>query len=526
MKIVQSLWSAPAKGAAIEESRVRGGWLSEKYHHYSMALSCSLLRRWYPQVELVTDEAGAKLLIDQLQLPYTHVNVCLDRLNHYPAGLWSLPKLYAYHLQQQPFLHVDGDVFTWAPFKVEHLGPSFLLVQSPELEHHESYARPLQHFQATLQGLPGCMRPAATQAPVVTAINAGVLGGSDLDFLSSYSRQALALIDTNTERLAADVFAGYSNTIIEQFFFKQLAESQGKKINFLFDKLGKNFEEILHFDQVPVTGTYIHVLGSAKQKYYNCLQVENRLRYHFPGVYHRINRFYKQQELFQEPDRLFPEGNTQAPMYRVAWAGPTAGATPDLVLEPGPRRELTGATETPLRVAAADSLNLEALQATVADLTGFGFPNAEAVYRFMAQASIEDILHTAFTLAPSAAIIEVPAASTLHAALSGAFDDALEPEDSILSILTKLDTDEVFMQPLVNWEQLLTYFQGEVLSGNELMEIIDANNPGEIPTTHIKSLVFGFLCFHLTHTGNLCVVGPAAVGSTAEAVVRELHPAL
>ncbi|TGE13966.1 DUF6734 family protein [Hymenobacter elongatus] len=540
MKIVQSLWMAPSKGAAIEESRVKGGWLSEKYHHYSMALSACLLRQWYPELELVTDQAGAELLIDQLQLPYSGVNVCLDQLNQFPEGLWSLPKLHAYSLQQSPFLHVDGDVFTWTPFKTEQLGNNFLLVQSPEVDHHESYEKPLLHFQATLEGLPACMLPAATQAPLITSLNAGVLGGSDLEFINTYATQALELIELNKERLAGDLLAGFSNTIIEQYFFKQLAESQGKKIQYLFDKLSKNFEEILHFDQVPVTTKYIHVLGNAKQTYYNCVQVENRLRYHFPAVYKRVNKFHAQQGLFQEPSLLSPEGNTQAPIYQVAWSSPAPDSvlpgliesSTDLVLIPGNRLQWNETnTQHPipeerqtLTVTAPDSLNLEALSATIAELTGFGFPHAKEVYRFMAEATTKDILQTSFTLAPSAAIIEVPVSSVLHRSFSGTFsDEDLAPEDSILAILTKLDTSGIFMQPLVNWEQLLTYFQGEVLRGIDLMQIIDDNNPGEIPPIHIESLVFGFLCFHLVHTGNLCIADAPPVTSTEDIIALHTH---
>ena len=119
MKIVQSFWSKPHSDALINvwESRSHGGWLDDKYHYMSWALSSYQLRKYYDEVELVTDAAGKELLIDILNLPYTNVVVKLDEINDYDRDLWALGKVYTYSLQQSPFLHVDGDIFIWKPFE-------------------------------------------------------------------------------------------------------------------------------------------------------------------------------------------------------------------------------------------------------------------------------------------------------------------------------------------------------------------------------------------------------------------------
>lgn len=73
----------------------------------SWALSCLKFKEIYNEIELVTDINGKHLLYDILELPYTNVVTKLDDLNDYNHNLWALGKLYAYKLQQEPFIHVE-----------------------------------------------------------------------------------------------------------------------------------------------------------------------------------------------------------------------------------------------------------------------------------------------------------------------------------------------------------------------------------------------------------------------------------
>lgn len=49
-------------------------------------------------------------MIDDLKLPYTKVHVVLDELNDYHKNLWAIGKIRTYQLQEEPFIHIDGDV--------------------------------------------------------------------------------------------------------------------------------------------------------------------------------------------------------------------------------------------------------------------------------------------------------------------------------------------------------------------------------------------------------------------------------
>ena len=82
----------------------------------SWALSCLQLRKFYDEVELVTDSEGADLLINKLHLPYTSCKPVLDKLVDENPAVWALGKIAAYEAQEVPFIHVDGDIYIWKPF--------------------------------------------------------------------------------------------------------------------------------------------------------------------------------------------------------------------------------------------------------------------------------------------------------------------------------------------------------------------------------------------------------------------------
>ena len=115
MKIVQSLWSKPNQGLPFSEKN-KLGWPDRKYNYFSWALSVLQFKQYYDEVELVTDKEGYQLLIDKLGLPYSRVQVLLDDVNDYPPRLWAIGKIYVYNIQEQPFIHADGDVFIWKKF--------------------------------------------------------------------------------------------------------------------------------------------------------------------------------------------------------------------------------------------------------------------------------------------------------------------------------------------------------------------------------------------------------------------------
>lgn len=94
--------------------RRHGPWLaSAGASPARLGLSLLLARRHYPETALVTDSAGKALLVDTLGLSFTSVSTELDCLRDADPDLWALGKLVAYSIQDEPFIHLDTDVFLW-----------------------------------------------------------------------------------------------------------------------------------------------------------------------------------------------------------------------------------------------------------------------------------------------------------------------------------------------------------------------------------------------------------------------------
>ena len=68
MQAVQTLWTA---GRPLLKDRF--GWLTPMHHLMAWCLSALLIRRNFDELVLYTDSPGAKMLIDNLNLPYTKV---------------------------------------------------------------------------------------------------------------------------------------------------------------------------------------------------------------------------------------------------------------------------------------------------------------------------------------------------------------------------------------------------------------------------------------------------------------------
>ena len=107
MHLIQTLYIDSTK----EPLRDSFGWVAPEYHLMGWALSCLQLHKLYSHITLFANSQAARLLVDTLQLPYTEINLAHDQLTLLHPDLWALPKIYTYSLQDQPFLHIDGDVF-------------------------------------------------------------------------------------------------------------------------------------------------------------------------------------------------------------------------------------------------------------------------------------------------------------------------------------------------------------------------------------------------------------------------------
>ncbi|SNR14536.1 DUF6734 family protein [Tenacibaculum jejuense] len=286
--IIQSFWSKPfLQNSNHPNARFKGGWLDEKYFYYSIALSCLKFKENYSEIILYTDQHGKKVLGDILNLPYTQIHTTLDELDNYNPNLWALPKLHTYSLQEQPFIHVDTDVFIWEKFPESKVN-SPIFCQNIE-DNYPIYQETLDAILKIFDFVPTEIINSLYQNQRVLAFNAGVIGGNDITFYKNLYSKALEMIHKN-EHLFPKIDVGMFNMIFEQLLGHALASKNDIGISPLLENVDSNFAKLTNFHLAGFQTNYVHAIGYAKRSLHACEQIEALLMYEYPEVYKDITR--------------------------------------------------------------------------------------------------------------------------------------------------------------------------------------------------------------------------------------------
>jgi hypothetical protein len=294
--IYQSIWLKPFYNDNKDyqtlntSSRYLGGWRNEKLFYLSWAYSLCRLKKYYPNVCLVSDELGKELFINKLGLHYDDVQCNLDELNIKNSSLWALGKLKTYSNANVPFLHFDGDVFIWDKIK-PFTRNNELIFQN--YEYNEEYYRlSLIEILDNFSFIPSFLENIVKKNKNIISLNAGVIGTNDSDFLKEYTDLAFEFVDKNKAHLS-NINIGRFNTVYEQLLCFEIAKKRRIKLTPLL-KVSKtdntaNMLKLVNFIEVPTKIKYIHPLGFWKKKKEIGFHLVARFENEFPDEYNRIN---------------------------------------------------------------------------------------------------------------------------------------------------------------------------------------------------------------------------------------------
>lgn len=295
MRAVWSFWTAPWR-------EHRGSrWPNERYHLLAWVLSVEAARRHYVDTMLVTDDEGARILIDGVGLPVERVSTDLNALAEQDPALWMMGKLRAYRLQDVPFVHIDTDVFLWnrLPENVER-APVF--AQNPEhftigVSHYKPDRMQRLMTQETHGWIPPEWEWSLSHGDPQRGECCGIAGGNDLDFIHYYADSALRVIDDPRNRdgwsLVSD--KGEFNTLIEQYHLaacidyhrnRQDSPYRGVEIRYLFDSFSDAFNPNL-----AAKRGFTHLLSNAKQNVVVADRMEKRVARDYPKGYERCLQY-------------------------------------------------------------------------------------------------------------------------------------------------------------------------------------------------------------------------------------------
>jgi hypothetical protein len=292
MRIVQSLWTKNSDSFL----HTTCGWLTPEHHIMSWALSCLTIKSFYNNNTLYCDSITAKVLIDVLELPYSEVLCTMDSLHkEFHPDLWALPKIKTYAAQEQPFLHVDGDIFIWKKFD-DKLMEGGLIAQN--LDKIGSFEKIMQNVTANSLYIPKEIALDRQQNPDLLTYNAGILGGTNISFFKEYSAEAFLFIEKNKSAFSKFNVSGF-NIIFEQYLFYCMVKSTNLKVQVLFDQLisDQGYKGFGDFDLIPYRKQYIHLLGEYKRNPDSCHQMAQRLQLEFPEYYYKIIDLFKKNKI-------------------------------------------------------------------------------------------------------------------------------------------------------------------------------------------------------------------------------------
>jgi hypothetical protein len=505
MKIVQSYWSLPSQSSPMEQGRDSGGWLHKRYHYLSMSLSCLLLRRFYSEVELVTDTAGKEILIDLLELPYTKVSTDLDHFSNYPPILWALPKLYAYSIQRSPFLHVDGDVFIWDAFK-PNITQAPVVVQSPDFENEKIYSDSLSYLRNLINYVPEPLASSYTNN--FKALNAGVLGGTDVDFLSFYGSTALYIIQENINIFREKCEQGTVNLVLEQLSLYNLCKENNKSISYIVPLVSPDFNEVLNFYSVPVKQTFIHLLGHAKKSSFACNQVEYRLKYEFPTNYEHIVKAID--------DKLFIANSLPASVHSIDYR-PDFACTQFVLHQMGIyiyniysfryktiKFVINNISDQQLKAFVRDVYQLDKCRKILSyNPSIYNWADKKKIYQALELRSQEYILSCPLTLVPSLCIIETKwDLESISKMRVHQLNFELYNDESYYILIQNKEA-VIIEEQLHGWDKLLVYFYKNIMSGYELL--IEAKKDGFPIQTDFEQSMLIFILVELLYKERLMI---------------------
>lgn len=291
MKIVQS-YSSRGWKLSGSFSGQSFGWLRKEYHYMSWALSCLQYRSVYGNVNLVTDSDGKLLLCDLLKLPYTSVSTELDDFKGHHEDLWNLTKCFVYSLQQEPFLHVDGDAFLWRRIPEETLACPLIVLNEERLPaSFEFYQNAWREVETHFTYIPQHFEWTKANSTNIVSYNAGIIGANDLYFFKDYVQAVESFIENNLSMMAMVNDLGRFSVFAEQHMLYLWAKQAGIPVGVILP------EEFLLTNASPVDVfvnvrdyPVLHPVSTFKRAPLICKIVEQTLRAQYPKYYYRIRK--------------------------------------------------------------------------------------------------------------------------------------------------------------------------------------------------------------------------------------------
>lgn len=265
-KAIYSHWSC--QGAIT--SRV-SNWTHPKYCLYSLVLSVMKSADQFERVDLYTDKLSYEP-IKALKLPFDALTIDLENIRTYPKTFWGLPKVHAYSLQDEPFIHIDTDVIINGKLSNKFLNSKLGCQDIDKDARFLNY----KHLLALLQ-LSGGVVP-DNFYDLKFSHNLGIYACNDLDFNSEFVSAAYDFIDDN-RNLMINNHDHLWSIVFEQYVFSYVVNKNKMSVTNVLDNK-KDSEK------------YWHIWGD-KHTQVVLDGIELQVKENYPIQYEIINKMIK-----------------------------------------------------------------------------------------------------------------------------------------------------------------------------------------------------------------------------------------
>jgi hypothetical protein len=204
-------------------------------------LSAYYLRKNFGEVHFITDTQSIDAFND---IKWNSVSTDLDHINKEYSSVWSLGKLHVYkNLSEKkiPFIHVDYDLILWEGLP-DRLKGSSLFAQNYENSGESTYEK--YHIEEFLKLCPE-LDIFKNVDKSINAVNLGIFGGTDFEFINEYSSKAIDFVydPKNKDFWTKANFFEYWNkaAIVEQYYLSCLLKIKNKEIDGIFNDVHNKF---------------------------------------------------------------------------------------------------------------------------------------------------------------------------------------------------------------------------------------------------------------------------------------------
>ena len=169
------------------------GFNNESDFALSWITSVKSAKLHFKNVVLVTDTWAWDNIFSKLDLPFDEVKLTLDSIDE-NTNMWAISKAHAILEMNEPFLHIDSDVYIWEALDKKYL-MSDILVQSNESSESDIqsdfYYSLYEIHNVYFKGTNTYLDNSNMSERNIYAYNCGVVGGTDVEFLRTWASQMI-----------------------------------------------------------------------------------------------------------------------------------------------------------------------------------------------------------------------------------------------------------------------------------------------------------------------------------------------